>query len=315
MDHRHERALPVWKRGGGSGVFTLLYRSTDWAGNTESQKSVTVQIDTTAPTTTETGADLAWHATPVTVSFTATDAGCGVLATYYRVNDGTWTQGTAVIIPAPPSGSNDGIHAIDYYSVDRLGNTEATRGCTVNIETQQPVTVDNAGTSWHAVPFTLQLTSSDLSGSATTTQYSIGDDSHWQTGNSVPFTSSWKRGGGSCQVTVYYRSINGAGIMGAEKSCVVMIDTSAPSTTDDAPGGPQSSPVTVHLTGHDTFSGVGQTWYQVDGGPWQTGNTVLVSAPANHSNDGIHTIRYYSIDNAGNVEVGYRVCSVDIVTQ
>jgi hypothetical protein len=102
--------------------------------------------------------------------------------------------------------------------------------------------------------------------------------------------------------------------MEAEKSCVVMIDTSRPTTTDDAPSGPQSSTVTVHLTCHDTFSGPGQTWYQVDGGSWTSGNTVVVAAPANHANDGVHTIRYYSIDNAGNVEVGYRVCSVDIVT-
>jgi hypothetical protein len=36
-------------------------------------------------------------------------------------------------------------------------------------------------------------------------------------------------------VTVYYRSVNGAGIVENEKSCNVMIDTSRPSTTDDAP--------------------------------------------------------------------------------
>ena len=92
---------PVWKRGGGSGSYTLLYRSTDWAGNTESQKSVPVLIDCTAPTTTESGADLAWHAVPVTVSFTAIDAGCGVASTHYRVDDGTWMIGTSVTIPAP----------------------------------------------------------------------------------------------------------------------------------------------------------------------------------------------------------------------
>lgn len=41
------------------------------------------------------------------------------------------------------------------------------------------------------------------------------------------------------------------------------------------------------------------------------GNKVVVAAPSSHANDGLHTIRYYSIDNAGNVEVGHRVCSVD----
>ena len=73
--------------------------------------------------------------------------------------------------------------------------------------------------------------------------------------------------------------------------------------------------MTVHLTGHDTLSGVGQTWYQVDGGPWQTGNTVVVLAPVSHCNDGLHTISYYSIDNAGNTEAGYKVCAVNIATR
>ena len=245
--------FPVWKHGGGSGAFTLLYRSTDQAGNTEAQKSASVQIDNTPPTTTETGADLAWHSSDVTVTFNASDAGCGVDHTEYSTDGGeTWSTGSSVTIAAPANGSNDGVHPIDYYSVDKLGNTEAVRGCTVNIDTQQPVTVDNAGTVWHAVPFTLQLTASGLSG--TTTQYSIGDDTHWQSGTSVPFTSAWKRGGGSTQVTVYYRSTNGAGLVEAEKSCVVLIDTSRPVTTDDAPLGPQATDVTVHLTGHDTYS-------------------------------------------------------------
>lgn len=115
-------------------------------------------------------------------------------------------------------------------------------------------------------------------------------------------------------MTVYYRSTDAAGLIEPVKSCTVMIDTSRPSTTDDAPIGPQASDVTVHLTGHDTFSGVGQTWYQVGGGAWVLGNTVPVSAPANHGNDGLHTIRYYSIDNAGNTEAGYKVCVVNIAT-
>ncbi len=128
------------------------------------------------------------------------------------------------------------------------------------------------------------------------------------------FSTAWKRGGGSGTTTVYYRSLSGAGQIEATRSCAVLIDTSRPTTTDNAPKGAQASDVTVTLTGHDTFSGVGQIWYDVDGGPWQTGGAVFVPAPADHSNDGLHTIRYYSIDNAGNAEVGYKVCAVLIAT-
>ncbi len=35
--------------------------------------------------------------------------------------------------------------------------------------------------------------------------------------------------------------------------------------------------------------------------------SVYVPALADHANDGLHTIRYYAIDYAGNVETGYRV--------
>ena len=39
----------VWKRGGGSGLHTLLYRSTDAAGNLESTQSCEVKMDARAP--------------------------------------------------------------------------------------------------------------------------------------------------------------------------------------------------------------------------------------------------------------------------
>ena len=40
----------------------------------------------------------------------------------------------------------------------------------------------------------------------------------------------------------------------------------------------------------------------MDGGSFQNGTSVVIPAPADHSNDGAHTIEYRSTDNAGNAE-------------
>ncbi|HMK92860.1 MAG TPA: hypothetical protein VK576_07660, partial [Thermoleophilia bacterium] len=305
-------AIPATADGSNDGTHPVLYRSTDALGHVESPaRSCSVKIDTAAPVTTATGADSTWHDSDVTVSFAATDAGSGVDHVEYSTDDGTtWTTGTSVVVPATPDGSNDGVHAIAFRAVDTLGHVEQAQGVAVRIDTDQPITVDNAAGAWHAVPFTLTLTASDRSG--TTTQYSIGDDQHWQPGTAAVFATSWRRGGGSGPVTVYYRSTDGAGHVESLKSCVVMLDTSRPTTTDDAPATSRATAVTVHFTVRDTWSGPGETWFQVDQGPWQTGTSVLVPAPADRSNNGLHTIRYFSLDKAGNAQVGYRVCKVTI---
>ena len=58
----------------GDGIHIVRYRSIDAVGNREDTEICTVKIDTTAPLTTQTGADSAWHHYPVTVVFSASDA-------------------------------------------------------------------------------------------------------------------------------------------------------------------------------------------------------------------------------------------------
>ena len=49
-------------------------------------------------------------------------------------------------------------------------------------------------------------------------------------------------------------------------------------------------------------SGVAATYVKIDAGPYEPAATVTIAAPADHSNDGPHTVSYYSLDNAGNAE-------------
>jgi hypothetical protein len=64
----------------------------------------------------------------------------------------------------------------------------------------------------------------------------------------------------------------------------------------------QRSDVVVHLSATDPVSGVAYTLFKVDDGAWTKGTRIEVRALNNHADDGAHAIRFYSVDNAQNVE-------------
>ena len=92
-------------------------------------------------------------------------------------------------------------------------------------------------------------------------------------------------------------------------------DALAPQTLDDGDWSWHRTPVTITLTPNDTGgSGLASTQYRRTGaGTWTSGTSISVAAPADHTNDGLHTILYRSTDNAGNVEAT-EVCGVGIDT-
>jgi hypothetical protein len=117
------------------GIHTLSFYATDNAGNAEAPQTVSVQIDTTPPTTTASGADTRWHNKPVTLIFTATDSlrGSGVAATYYTLDDGAPQTYTA------PFMLYDGTHTVTSWSLDWAGNLETKHTGYVNIDTGRPI--------------------------------------------------------------------------------------------------------------------------------------------------------------------------------
>ena len=257
-------------------------------------------LDTTAPTTTATGANADttaytfgnWTNQTVTVTLSASDMQSGVAATYYTIDSGTQQTYSA---PFDVSGS--GTHTITYWSVDKVGNVETVNSATVMIETVAPSTTasaTNADTTtytfgtWTNQAVTVTLSASDSGGASVAgTFYTI--DSGTQQTYSTPFAISSE---GDHIVT--YWSTDTAGNMETVNTVHVMIDTTAPVVTYSGNPGTYSVDQTVNITcaATDTLSGIASTTCQD------------ISGPAYSFAMGLNTFTTSATDNAGNVGTG-----------
>lgn len=212
------------------GVHTVTYRSTDAAGNVEADRSCQVKIDGTAPVTQQSGADGAWHKTPVTVAFSADDGASGVARTEYRVDGAaSWTSGDSVVV------SKHGVHTVAYRSADRADNVEESHSVQVKIDTSAPVTFDDAPTRWRNATVTVTLQASDigsgLSSGLAGTEYSVlfgGVQGPWQNGRTIVIPADPTGHVGDGRHTITYRTTDAAGNTEADKTCAVRIDTQRP---------------------------------------------------------------------------------------
>ena len=215
----------------------------------------------------------------------------GLAATTWELDGGATKTGTSVLVAAPSDHSGDGARTIAYRSTDAAGNRRR-RTATVLVDTLAPVTRDDlaAGPPAHTDPVTVTLSAADEHGAlpvsgVALTHYRV-DAGPWQEGTSVEVT-------GDGEHTVSYYSTDNAGNDEAVKqSSTVSIATTPPgASSDDAPAGWTRRPVTVTLT--PGARALRTTW-ELDGGASQTGTSVAVGAPADHSGDGAHTITYRS---------------------
>lgn len=78
-------------------------------------------------------------------------------------------------------------------------------------------------------------------------------------------------------------------------------DQLPPTTTDDAPGGWVNRDVVVTLRAEDAESDVLSTYFTMNGGPEQTGEVITLTE------EGTHTITYWSVDESGNTEEPHTV--------
>lgn len=289
--------------------------------------------DLTPPVTTALGAGQAPSPIPVAVRLFAVDEqdGSGVASTSWRLDGGKWSRGARAIVPARRHARVT--HTVEFYSVDRAGNVEATQSCSVASDTtgprfdrfpvpklpESPVTGGIDDADFPLTAYRLTLHRGETFRVAVTAP--LGDDialalCRWQKAALGPRLAG--RAQGSARPLVYRASKTAT-------YCLLLFsgeNTRHPFTLawDVQPRGvdiiPPSiavsgdsemwhnSPVVLRFVGDDgpVGSEVASIEVSLDKGlSWSPGSEVTVDAPADHSNDGLHWVRGRATDNAGNV--------------
>ncbi len=242
-----------------------------------------------------------WYVSEVTLRLHPSDDYSGVDRTYYRIGEtGPYSQ-----YSAPLEFTTDGEYNVYYYSIDNEGNVESPKQVTIKIDRTTPTTeFTPTGTvglnSWFISSVIASFTANDpLPGSGLkTTFYRINDpEGTWN-----PYTTDFELLDGT--YTIEFYSVDMAGNEEAVNSITIQIDSQAPNTTD-IPDGIQGdagwyvSYVSLELVATDPVpsSGIWYTEFSYDTTTWFD-YTDLIPL----TNEGITTIYYRSIDQAGNIE-------------
>ncbi|HMC72391.1 MAG TPA: chitobiase/beta-hexosaminidase C-terminal domain-containing protein, partial [Mycobacteriales bacterium] len=296
----------------------IKYFSTDKAGNAETAHSATAHIDRAAPTTSD-DVPSAYVNHDITVTLTAADTGgSGLQKTYYTTDGSAPTGSSPVYDPSSKPVLTGNGQTIKYFSTDNAGNTESVHSATAHIDRAAPTTTDDVPPAYVNHDVTVTLAASDAGASGVDKTFYTTDGSTPSAASSV-YDATSKPVLTSDGQKITYFSTDKAGNAETPHSATAHIDTLPPSTSAAGTNADNSAygagdwthqAVTVTLTasdqpqlGSEASSGVEHTFYKVDSATsYSTGTTVTINAPGDHSNDGTHTVTYYSTDKAGNTE-------------
>jgi len=264
------------------GVSSVWVGFKDFAGNSV-YLSDGIIFDSTKPITTLTGWASNWTSGTQTISLVPTDAVSGVESTVFSVN-GAPAQSYSV----PLVFSTEGTTTLAYRSVDKAGNSEATKTVNVLVDTGRPSTGADLTHAWRTTD-AVTLTPADAVSGALNTYYVVGS------GQVTTYTAAFTIPEGETQVRFW--TVDRAGNSEQTQTIDARVDLHAPETSSSAiPVGWQDQDVSVSLLATDSGSGVATTRYTIDGQGEQTYSEPIIIG------DGEHTLRFWSVDTAGNIE-------------
>ncbi|MEH7115357.1 hypothetical protein V7124_23815, partial [Neobacillus niacini] len=189
-------------------------------------------------------------------------------------------------------GLESGEHTFIIVPVSPTG-TESSSSSTVVVEvgendTTAPVTESNVVDTWKREAVSVELTATDDLSGVSNTYYSL-NGTDFVEGTSLVVSEAGV-------TTVSFYSVDNAGNVEEVKTVEVKIDENPPVTTSNVTDEWQKDSFLVKLTATDDLSEVKTTYYSLNGAEYVKGATVFVS------DQGLNTVSFFSVDNAGNIE-------------
>ncbi|MFC8503363.1 OmpL47-type beta-barrel domain-containing protein [Pedococcus sp. NPDC057267] len=213
---------------------TVRYFSQDKVGNTEAAKSVSVQIDRTAPSVAVTGpAGGSTQGGTVTVSGTASDTGSGVagVTVQYRTGSAPWTtigspttSGGSWSTSWATAGLADGSYSLQAIGTDTAGNSTTSAAVPVTLRNTFTVTAPSTATAGTAFTVTLS-TYPGYSGTKSLTVTGLQSSPSGAT-PSVPSSATFSGGTATISVTPVRSGVQAVTVTDAGLSSLT--GTSAP---------------------------------------------------------------------------------------
>ncbi|MCU0861296.1 MAG: hypothetical protein MUE65_03145, partial [Methanomassiliicoccales archaeon] len=288
------------------GEHGLRWYAVDVAGNPSTVQERTLKVDRSAPATSLAAVgsqgDEGWFLSFVDVELSAQDGASGVRAIYYSVEGAAWREYSSAFTLAA-----EGSYEVSYYAIDLAGNVAQASAQEVRLELSAPLTLlalegVEGSQGWYLSEVSASLQATDALSGVLATYYRL-DGGFWQ---------EWA---GQLNLTdgehiLEYYSVDRAGNQEAFQGREVLVDARAPDTQATVTGGFGTggwfrSQVGVALSSSDAVSGVNQTLYQVDDGPWSGYSSPL------EIGEGRHKVRYLATDLAGN-QAGLVELDVDV---
>jgi hypothetical protein len=224
--------------------------------------------DSTPPVTTSNVAE-GWLNNSFMVQLTATDDVSGVDKTYYSIDGGSYVEGTSFTI------SEEGVHQVLFYSVDKAGNVEQATTVEVKVDKTPPVTTSNVADGWSKEDVSVELSAIDNLSGVDKTYYSI-DGSEYTEGTSFIISEE-----GIHQVSFY--SVDIAGNIEQAITLEVKVDKTAPTASwelvDEYVLGTE---LMADYLAEDATSGVAVEQLTVNGTVVAKGETVTLDQPGEY---------------------------------
>jgi len=284
----------------GEGEHFVQYWAASGAGRTSDVELAVVRIDETVPVVSVAGADDAWHAGPVTLSFTPTVGPSGLDVVQYWGGE-WWSDIIPVAGAYTLTVTGNGEHGVLYRAVNKAGVASDEGMATVRIDTVVPtISVSGNDDAWHSDPVTLTFTPSTGDSGVAAVQYRVGAGD-WQDATDAGKGDYTAEIGHEGENVVSYRVRNNAGTESDVGRCTVKIDTATPTVAvsgDDAAW--HAEPVTLTFTATAGGSGLAGVQYVVGAGEWEEATEM---APGVYTADigqvGDNTVRFKATSNVG----------------